>query len=167
MTATHPIVLPNRIQQTLEDLSTCLCAEILDYGPPVCFCGVVPGTDVALDYTGDCNDVCGMAWVRLVTSYPSVSIGAPTSRPGNCSAGIGLDVEMGIVRCIDVGDGTQAPPPEELTASAYVQYQDMLTMYRAVSCCRQSKDWVLGNYNPFGPQGGLVGGMLTMSILVL
>lgn len=158
-----------RITTLLTDLATCLCAQILsDDLPPVCFCGVVPGEQVALDYSGDCEDACGMAWVRLVMSYPSTVIGVPSVTPGNCGLGIGVDVEMGIVRCISVGgvDG-QPPSPAELAAAAVLQQADLMAMWRAVSCCRNSNDWMIGVYTPFGPEGGLVGGTLTLSILML
>jgi hypothetical protein len=158
----------DRIQNVLAELSTCLCAQILtDDLPPVCVCGVMPGAEVALEYTGDCDDACGMAWVRLVSSYPSTSVGAPAERPGNCGLGIGLDVEMGIVRCIEVGDADVPPEPAHLAAAAVLQTADMMAMWRAVSCCRQSKDWMLGSYVPYGPEGGLVGGVLPVSILVI
>ena len=132
----------------------------------MCFCGIVPGADVALDYAGDCDDVCGMAWVRLVTAYPSVHRAARRNGPATARAGIGIDVEIGIVRCIDVGDGTDPPDPADLAAAAVLQIADMMAMWRAVTCCRPSKDWIIGTYTPFGPQGGLVGGTLPLAILV-
>lgn len=151
----------------LDDLATCLCAQILTDGlPPVCTCGVMPGAEVALDYAGDCDDTCGMAWVRLASSYPSVTIGQPSERPGNCSSGIGIEVEIGIMRCIDLGDGVTPPDPAEMAAAATLQYADMLAMWRAVACCRTSKDWILGTYVPYGPQGGILGGILPLGILV-
>jgi len=151
----------------LSELATCLCAQILtDNLPPVCVCGVIPGSQVSLDYAGDCDDACGMAWVRLVGSYPSVSIGQSLRQPGNCTAGIGAEIELGIVRCIDVGDGTNPPDPDNLAASAALQSADMMAMWRAVSCCRTSKDFAISAYVPYGPQGGLVGGSLALSILV-
>jgi hypothetical protein len=156
------------INAILADLATCLCAQILTDGlPPVCFCGVVPGQDVALDYAGDCDDACGQAWVRLATAYPSVSVGQPSQIPNNCTVGIGVEIELGIVRCLDVGDGQTPPDPVELTAAGVLQVADMMAMWRAVACCRQSKDFIIGQYAPIGPQGGLVGGTLPLGILVL
>jgi hypothetical protein len=156
------------INAILADLATCLCAQILtDNLPPVCFCGVVPGQDVAMDYTGDCDDACGMAWVRLATAYPSVTVGQPSQIQNNCTAGIGLEIEMGIVRCLDVGEGGGPPEPEALTAAATLQVADIMAMWRAVACCRQSKDFIIGQYVPSGPQGGVVGGTLPLGILVL
>lgn len=168
MTVTAPPVVPNRISVLLSDLATCLCAQIIeDELPPTCFCGVVPGDEVAMDYAGDCDDACGMAWVRLVNAYPSTSIGSPIERPGNCAVGIGVEVVLGIARCIPLGDNGEPPDPTDLAAASVLQQADMMAMWRAVSCCRSSKDWAIGNYTPFGPQGGLVGGILSLAILVL
>jgi len=155
------------INAILTDLVTCLCAQILtDDLPPVCFCGVLPGDEVALDYAGDCDDACGMAWVRLTTAYPSVSIATPAAIPGNCAMGIGIEIEMGIVRCLDVGEGGTPPEPESLTASAALQVADLMAMWRAVHCCQSAKDFVIGQYVALGPQGGIVGGTLPMAMLV-
>lgn len=156
------------INAILADLATCLCAQILTDGlPPVCFCGVVPGDEVALDYAGDCDDACGMAWVRLLTAYPSVQVGQPVGEPGNCARGIGIEVEMGIVRCLDVGDGSTPPEPASLSASAVLQVADMMAMWRAVYCCQNRKDFIIGQYVATGPQGGIVGGTLPLAMLVL
>lgn len=164
---TEPIP-PNVIQTVLDDLATCLCAQILTDGlPPLCFCGVVPGEDVALDRTGDCDDACGQAWVRLATAYPSVAIGQPSQVPGNCTQGIGLEIEMGVIRCFDVGDGRSPVEESVLAAAGQLQVADMLAMWRAVACCRQSKDFIIGQYVPVGPQGGIVGGTLPLGILVI
>lgn len=158
-----------RITSILTDLTTCLCSQLLDDElPPVCFCGIVPGAEVALDYAGECENECGMAWVRLIGSAPSVTVGVPSALPGNCSTGINIDVELGVVRCIGVGGPDGQPiEPSELAAAAVLQQADMMAMWRAVACCRDSKDWVIGAYTPFGPDGGLVGGTLSLSILVL
>jgi len=160
--------MPNQVTVAITELATCLCAQIITDGlPPVCFCGVVPGAEVALDYAGDCKDACGMAWVRLASSYPSTAIGQPSILPGNCGVGIGFDVEIAIMRCIEAGDADGSPPePGVLAAAAVLQYEDMLAMWRAVACCRQSKDWIMGAYTPVGPEGGLVGGALAVSMLV-
>jgi hypothetical protein len=169
VTVVDPPVLAydNVVSRLLDDLSICLCAQILTDGlPPTCFCGVMPGSEVALDYAGDCDDVCGMAWVRLITTYPSVSVGAAAERPGNCAMGIGVDVEVGVVRCLDAGDEGEAPSPESMAESARLQAADMLAMWRAIACCRTSKDWIMGQYQPYGPEGGMVGGTFQIAMTV-
>lgn len=163
-----PVVVFNPVAEVLDELATCLCAQIeVDGLPPTCFCGVLPGAEVALEYMGDCSGACGQAWVRLATSYPSVSIGVPLDRANNCAAGIGLEIELGVMRCLDVGDGPEPPPPALMADAALLQSSDMMAMYRAVACCRRSKDYIIGQYTPLGPEGGVVGGTLAIGILVL
>jgi hypothetical protein len=164
---TEPVFTPNRIQDILDNLAICLCSQLLDDNlPEVCFCGIMPGEDVPVD-PGDCAGGCGQAWVRLATAYPSVAIGQPAQAPGNCTMGIGIEIEMGVVRCFDVGDGQTPPEPQELARAGRLQVADMLAMWRAVACCNSAKDFILGQYIPIGPQGGVVGGTLPLAILVL
>jgi hypothetical protein len=160
MTVTIP---DNKIYTLLDELATCLCAQIQTDGlPAVCACSVVPGALVIPDMVGDCADGCGQAWVRLVSAYPSVIIGVPDTQAGNCSSSVGVEVELGVLRCIESED-VGVP---ELQNGTQLQVADMLAMWRAVSCCRQSKDYMITAYTPVGPEGGLVGGGLTVSILV-
>jgi hypothetical protein len=159
------------VSSPLEDrllaLATCLCAEIEanPVTPGVCFCGLVPGALVAFDYMGDCGAQCGMAWVRIANAYPSQIIGAPSVVPGNCANALGLDVEVGIVRCIPGLDEDGTPPGEDaLLASTLWQMEDANTMRRAIMCCEGSRGFLLGPYAPIGPDGGLVGGSWLVSM---
>jgi hypothetical protein len=164
------MILPNAAFERLTALATCLCAEIQDPVngvPDVCFCGVVPGEVASGAYAGDCNDKCGMAWVRMASIYPSNSVGAAVTTPGNCAYGMGMDVEMGITRCMSVGDEQGNPPPAaEMLAAAELQMADAYIMQRALYCCDAipAKDVILGLYQPLGPEGGLIGGLFTMSM---
>lgn len=97
----------NAVFNRVGELAECLCAQIQDPEngvPDVCFCGVVPGDQAIGNYAGDCTEKCGMAWVRLVSLYPMGSLGTIDRTPGNCGVGLGIDVEMGIFRCISIGD---------------------------------------------------------------
>ena len=166
MTVAPPIVIPaNPVFTALEDLATCLCAQIVaDGGPDVCFCGVIPGEAASAMYQGDCTKKCGMAWVRLITVTPAAGVGTLTEQPGNCATGIGYDVEVGILRCTPVGTATTPPTPAQLLSSTELQLADMMTMRRAVICCYGSKNWILGSYTPMGPGGGMVGGAWNLSM---
>lgn len=160
----------NVVYDRLSALAACLCGQIQDPVngvPDVCFCGIVPGDQAVGNYAGDCKDVCGMAWVRLVQMYPMVSIGSPDVTPGNCGTGIGIDVELGILRCITVGDEQgNLPTAAELLAATQLQIADALIMRKAVQCCDAVpwKDTIVTTYTPSGPLGGLVGGMLNVSM---
>jgi hypothetical protein len=153
-------------------LAACLCAAIEDPDngvPGVCFCGVWPGAQVVAQYAGDCNDVCGMAWVRLSNYYPASGVGIINNQLGNCSAGMGIEFEVGILRCMSVGDEQGGgPTPEELTEAAQLQIADMQVMWQAILCCDafDARSSIIGPYTPNGPQGGMVGGTILVATAV-
>jgi hypothetical protein len=161
----------NRIFGLLTDLAGCLCAQINDEAnglQGVCFCGVMPGEAVAMDYVDGCDDdTCGMAYVRLTTLYPSATIGQVDQRPGNCGLGLGIDIEVGILRCISGYDDSGTLPDEaEVLAKVQQQTADAFAMIRAINCCASlpSKEFIMGQYAPVGPMGGVVGGTITLSV---
>lgn len=151
--------MTNRITDILVALGTCLCAQFETDGNVVPgFCGVIPGEAPIGSYALD----CGMAWVRLTTAYPSTVVGRVSDVVGNCGKGLGFEVEIGVMRCMDMDE--ESPSDAELLATTQQQLDDMLTMHRAVSCCAAigSKDYILQAYRPIGPTGGFVGGTFTL-----
>lgn len=165
-----PIAPDSRVGAILLAVADCLCGQIVADGlPGVCFCGVVPGAAAIYDYAGSCDDACGMAWVRLISIYPAVTVGLPDNTPGNCTKALGMDIEVGIVRCMSAGepDGS-GPDPSELLQSTELQVADAETLIRAVACCPAipGRDSVLAAYTPVGPDGGLVGGLVTVATMV-
>lgn len=161
----------NPVFDRVSDLAACLCAQIADPEngvPDVCFCGIMPGDQAVGDYGGDCKVACGLAWVRLVSLYPMAVIGAPDPTPGNCGVGVGIDVEMGIMRCISIGNDVtgELPSAAELLEAAQLQFADALVMRKALFCCDAipTKEGIMTVYTPAGPMGGLVGGTVTVSL---
>jgi hypothetical protein len=97
--------------EVVNDLLDCLCNGITEAGlPDTCFCGVVPGEAATQDYGGDCNDACGMSWIRVSSLYPATGIGVASETVGNCGKGLGADLELGIMRCISSGRRVPADP---------------------------------------------------------
>lgn len=153
------------ISDVLTDLATCLCAQITaDDSPETCFCGVVPGGSVIAEYAGDCDDTDGMAWVRLALTYPSESVGLASQRVGNCSVGIGFDVEVGMLRRYPLD--AEALDEATLLGLMEQQVKDMNTMRKAIQCCPSlpSKDYILGTYTPTGPIGDMIGGLWSLFV---
>lgn len=150
----------------MNDLATCLCAQVIeDDNGELCFCGLLPGSEVAHDYLTNCDDKCGLAYVQTGIASPSNGIGVANEEVNNCGSLFGFEVEMGILRCLMAGDEDGAPPtPEALAAAASLQYKDILTMRRAVMCC-QPKPYILGIYQPYGPAGGAYGGTFALTLL--
>lgn len=154
-------VSPYGVYAKLEALATCLCAQIaLDGLPACCFCGLMPGELVPFDYIDTCDDdLCGLAWVRLLTVQPTTGIGVISETVNNCDAELGFQVEVGIVRCFTAGDTTGNPPTAaENLAATQLQIADMECMRRALSCC-DIGDIILDNYTPIGPDGMALGGV--------
>lgn len=148
----------------LSALAQCLCETLSEpaYGHvPPCFCGVVPGTQAIQEMSQGCNaDRNGVAWVRLAATYPSVTVGVADTSLGNCSAGIGYDIEIGVVReHAEYFEAEVLDEADMLTVTTW-QVDDMNAIRRAVACCSplDPTDYILGQYQPIGPQGGMVGG---------
>ena len=149
------------LAETVLELAACLCRGVEEAeGPDVCFCGVLPGETVTLDYCNECsNGLCGMAWVRMINRFPSQTLPTPDETLRSCVSPMAVLVEVGIVRCAPT-EGPEGGPP---TVSQWLdvslqQYADADIMRIALQCCLGTKDWVLGSYAPVGPQGGCVGG---------
>lgn len=167
-------IYDNRVFSQMADIITCLCAQIASNGlPGTCFCGIIAG-DQPYDATGvgdgDCDDdTDGQAWIRLINAYPSNDIGVALTTPGNCAGtGFGYDLEVGILRGIRIEENGGALPAEEMLSAVQLQVADMLTMQQALECCAlDNKDFVIGQYLPIGPEGGLVGGTWTISIGII
>ena len=155
----------SRIQDALTLLAACVCEEATNGGEdPLCFCGVLPGDAVAHDYGfGDaCEFNPGMAWVRLLTAYPSSAVGSADTTPNNCMKMTGLDIEVGILRGYPIEEQVTA----EVAAEAVTrQYDDYEKMIKAILCCDafSRTEIVLGSYTPIGPMGAAFGGIYVFS----
>lgn len=151
----------------LTDIAACLCAEL---GDGLCFCGVVPGREFAHDYiwTCDTDGPCGAAWVRLVTAYPADGVGVRQQNPTGCGTSLGLDVEVGVLRCVEQPSNGKAPTEEMLAVAAEEQLGDLVAIRRMLSCCSSltDLDYTLGTYTPIGPRGAVAGGTWSLSVLL-
>lgn len=132
----------------------------------LCFCGVIPGDSAAIEYAGECGEADGMAWVRIAQAYPATGVGLAAQRPGVCGVGTGYDIEVGSMRSITVTE--EAPEATEVLAWVEQQDADMNALRRAIQCgvVLNQKDYILGNFTPIGPQGGMVGGAWTVFVMV-
>jgi len=142
----------------------CLCEQIEADGlPETCFCGLLPGQNLANDYGDD-----GMAWVRLVATHPSRQFPQEDDTWTPCAAPMAYTLEMGVLRCAPVFKDSRGNPPslEAQFEAVRLQMADMEAMKKAIACCNTPPDWdvALGTYVPFGPDGGRVGGIWTFSV---
>jgi hypothetical protein len=158
----------NRVETLLTTLAGCLCEEIRTANlPEPCWCGVMPGARIAVDYVGMCEEQDGMAWTRLSLAYPASAVGVPNQTMKNCSGGLGIEIELGVMRSSPTMTDDGEPPSEAAQlAAAQVQVGDMLAMMRAVACCTelQEYDYIMSQYAPVGPEGFAVGGTFTVMV---
>lgn len=150
-------------------LADCLCQELAASAlPEPCWCGVVVGDLFPSEFCSDCTtNKCGSAWVRLAGVFPSNVLPTADQSTGSCTAPLAFTVEVGVDRCAAVGDSRGNPPTVgQRLEEARLVLADMQAMRRAIVCCFGTKDYVLGEYTPRGPQGGCVGGTWTVTASV-
>lgn len=155
------------IWEQAKALAICLCAEVTDdEGESLCFCGVMAG-DQAYDFAGlgECGSgKCGQAWVRVVSVYPSTALGEANTEARNCDVGMGADIEVGILRCWPIEDEGEPVEPAVMFEVAEQQLIDEASLRSAVQCCDALDAYILGQWNPVGPEGGLIGGTYTVYV---
>ena len=154
------LTLPNAIVLALDDLVTCMCAEVTASGGPLCWCGLWQGETVSWDYCEECSGgACGMGWVRLVTVFPYQEFPVPAV-VARCTLPLAYQIELGVVRCMPTADTDgNLPPPAAIAEAANIALLDAQAMHRAMVCC--SPPVIPELYTATGPQGGCGGGAWT------
>lgn len=154
----------DKIYPILAELSACLCKALEGQAP--CFCGIVVGGEIPVEYAGDCHS-CGAAYVRLINSFPSLEF-PEQSASATCATLMAYTVGVGIVRCTPVGDDDGAPPtPEEMDDLARLVLSDMKKIRDTIRCCLggdtfEDIEYVVGAYTPLS--GGVTGGEQVVTI---
>jgi hypothetical protein len=163
----YAVTLREMLAVLLEELTAGL--EAADLLETMCAVTVFPGTAVPVDYIGS-DGTCGsMAWVRHVTSYPSVRFPAADASLENCASTLAHVIEVGLIRTspIPESDGSSVELPDDLTHlnSALDLADDMILMKDAIARAAKTIDFtILGTYTPVGPEGGAVGGTWSITV---
>lgn len=154
------------IGDRLVALEACVGEALVDRGSgDVCWLGVLPGSEVALDFCTECDrDRCGMAWVRLTQAYPSTVFPDQDVEFRNCRTRLAYVVEVGVARCLPLTVDNSPPEAADMLTTTLSVTDDMLALRYAVQCCFGDSVHVLGAWQPFGPDGGCVGGTWTVQV---
>lgn len=142
---------------------------------PPCAAYAVSGAAAAIDRGIDAESgCCGQLWVRIVSSVPSRSFPEPDAGPHTDELAWAVTLEVGIARPAPVVrevDGQAVlPPVEEEEESASVLAIDAAILREALLnryADAEDVGIVLGAWTPFGPDGGVVGGVITATIQVV
>lgn len=162
-----PIESDLSIYPILEELKSCLCNALGDSAP--CFCGIVVGEDIPVEYAGECDDdSCGAAYVRLTGAFPTTNF-PQVEGSATCFTTMAYNVSVGILRCVSLGDDRgNMPTPAEVQETSLMLLSDMKTLRRTIQCCFGSTfdevDYVMGQYTPLPLQGGVTGGEWPVTI---
>lgn len=161
------MMLRDMLAVLLEELSAGL--EEADMLEGMCAVTAYPGNAVPIDYVGSDDGCGGMAWVRHVTSYPTVRFPAADTSLENCHSTLAHSIEVGIMRPAPIpeSDGATVDLPGDLEHlnSSLDLADDMLLMRDAIVRAAQTIDFViLGSYTPVGPEGGAVGGTWSVTV---
>ena len=167
MTENPPEASLDRLHEALVTFTGCV-GEALE----VCSYGLTIGQSYVPfdpDPEDDCDDedaICSQAWVR-VDSVQVQSVG--TSFTGqDCDAELSFMLEVGVLRCVEIPDGGEAPTASDVLISALQAMDDMRAIYCAAMSCEDA-GWSsisAGQWVPNGPQGGQVGGIWNFSVTI-
>lgn len=171
---TNPFAIENdtAIYPILAELSACLCSALGDGKP--CFCGIVVGNDIPVDYVGACEDEngdasCGVAYVRVTGAYPTSKF--PEAQiAATCNLAMAYNIAVGVLRCFPIGEEDGGPVNSEDFKSLNLELLgDMKAIRRAIQCCFQRAyphvKMVMGTFTPISVEGGVAGGEWPISVL--
>lgn len=102
---------------------------------------------------------CSQMWVRVTNIHAS----ANSSWEGTCALELVISLEVGILRCIDIPEGGEAPTTTDVMAAALQSMADMRKILCTAMGCEVWASLDVGIWNPSGPLGGQYGGTWTFT----
>lgn len=149
-------------------LMKCLCQEVLLNPKPPAQCGFrvgVTGEPLAGVEVDECCD--GLAFVRAGRIYPTFNVPNQNPEAISCALTWALELEMGIWRCVPIGDVDAPPTQAEWDEVNTDQFNDFATL-RAALCCfldqRDPRSIGVTEWAPKSdPQGGCFGSSMTLT----
>jgi hypothetical protein len=117
------------------------------------------------DPEDDCPDdvaACSQAWVRVMGVQPTHK--GESFDDGDCSAVLRVELEVGVLRCVDVPEDGEAPTASDVLVGSLQAMTDMKAIYCAAMDCEVWDSIDSGTWSPSGPIGGQYGGIWTFSV---
>lgn len=153
----------DRLLDALTEFTGCV-GEALD---DICSYGLTIGeTYVPFDPDEDDDTceaeeaMCSQVWVRVTEVNPNQSDCWGTE---DCEFTLSIGLEVGVLRCIEIASGGEAPSTSEVLAAAMQAMSDMRALYRAAMSCDVWDGLDAGQWSPSGPLGGQYGGTWTFT----
>lgn len=150
-----------RIIDAMTAFLGCLAEAVSD----VCSYGWTMG-DSYVPFDPDADDetcdemedeaLCSQLWVRVNSVTPVIL--TDSFSDGGCDTQMQLDIEVGILRCIEIPEGGEAPTASDVLVAAMQSMTDMNRVYCGAMGCEVWDSIDAGQWNPMGPLGGQYGG---------
>lgn len=110
--------------------------------------------------------VCSQMWVR-VTNLTPLPVAVENWDTTTCALQMSMGLEVGILRCVEIPEGGEAPTESNVLADAMQSMDDMNTILCAALGCEGVEDKfdkiTVGQWVPTGPDGGQYGGIWTFT----
>lgn len=157
----------DRLTNALLEFTGCVGTAFED----ICSYGLTIGeTYVPFDPDEDdeCDPdeaICSQVWVRVTGVQPTPS-GVESWGGDSCAMDLTIDLEVGVLRCLDVPDDGEAPTAVQVTAAAMQAMDDMNTIQCSALSCEVWESINIGTWVPLGPLGGQYGGVWTFTVTV-
>lgn len=155
----------DRLNEALVAFTGCV-GEALD---GICSYSLTIG-EAYVPFNPDPEDECGVeddeapceqAWVRVTSVTPgNVSEGFDG---GDCTVELEVGLEVGVLRCLDIEEGGEAPTASAVLGAAMQSMEDMNAIFCAAMGCEVWDSINVGQWSPDGPLGGQYGGIWTFT----
>lgn len=169
----------DRLVDALVAFTGCIANAV----PDICSYGLTIGESyVPFDPDDDepctAEDVqCSQMWVRVENIVPT-AINEESFDGQQCDVTLSVNIEVGVLRCIEIPEGGEAPKTSEVLAAAITAMRDMQAIQCAALNCKTTRTypngeetevdiWAsidLGTWAPLGPLGGQYGGVWTLTV---
>lgn len=153
------------LYDALIEFTACIGAAVGD----ICSYGFTIGdTYVPFDPDEDDDECdtesvqCSQVWTRVMGAQPKDE--GAGGWDGNCALVMTLDIEVGVLRCVEVPDGGEAPTATEVMTAGLQAMADMKAILCAALGCDTWDDVEPGTWRPIGPLGGQYGGVWTFTV---
>lgn len=164
MSESFPETADDRIADAITEFTACIGNALED----ICSFGwtigeaYVPFDPDPEDECDDDDAVCSQAWVRVSNVQPLP--GALEGWDGDCSLGLSIDLEVGVLRCVDIPERGEAPTATDVLVAAMQSMKDMRAILCAATGCEVWDDFKVGQWTPAGPLGAQYGGVWTFTV---
>lgn len=167
---TAPLLTDHVMSPPARALLGCLEDALgLYHAPPPANISLRTGVQVEPLLATTRDECCeGLAWVRVVTWYPTLNFPEQQTVYNRCAVQMwAVVLEMGVARCAPMSDANTLPSNAEWAVAAELVNADAAAMQRALCCfvdLDRDRMWIPAPWAPIATEGGCIGGTVQLTI---